>query len=144
MAHRRGVATRLEYGEVAGEVGALVGRRVLERVADAGLGGEVDHAVRLRRARGHDGGVGDVAGGHLDAGLARKPGGPRALQGRVVVAVEVVQPEHAVAPGGERQADVVADEARGAGDEDGGHGPRLAEAAAARPARRRLGADMEA
>jgi hypothetical protein len=45
---------------------------------------------------------------------------PRALQRRVVVGVEAIEAEHAVAAREEGEGVVRADEPRGAGDEDGG------------------------
>lgn len=95
-----------------------VGSRVLHRVADPSLRGQV-HDVREgydveELAEEH--GVVDVAiddehAGAVEEALAR------ALEVGVVVAVEVVEPEDAVTAALEGEGDVRADEARGAGDE---------------------------
>src|SRR3546814_7843456 len=47
------VAAGLEDVHEADDVGVDVGVRVLERVAYAGLGGEVDHPLRLERSEEH-------------------------------------------------------------------------------------------
>ena len=97
-----------------------VGLRVLHGVADAGLGGEV-----------HDVGEGDDVeelaeeGGIVEVGVDDEDAGAveealaGALEGGVVVAVEVVDAEDAVAAALEGEGDVGANEAGGAGDEDG-------------------------
>ena len=102
---------------MAHDVGLHVGIRVDQRVADAGLGGEVDHVGDAGgRARdGFDGGpVGNVGAVQREAGAgeARDPG---FLQSGVVVGVEVVDPDDRSARCGQAFGDMVANEARHSG-----------------------------
>ena len=95
-----------------------------ERVADAGLGGQVDDGVEPLRRRttapwpGRSPGRGDESGS-ADCGHELRQ--PVLLQLHAVVVVEVVQPDHLVAGGQEPAGEMEADEARGAGDEDIAH-----------------------
>ena len=77
------VAAGLQHRQVAGKVGALVGEGVVDRVADAGLGGEVDDplapGVRTRAAIGL--GVGDIGADHAES-RARRPAARRAASFR--------------------------------------------------------------
>src|SRR3546814_4819012 len=84
------VAAGLEDVHEADDVGVDVGVRVLERVAHAGLGGEVDHPLRLEVGEGRveRGAVLErraPEGEALQRRQARKPG---FLQSRVVVRSE--------------------------------------------------------
>ena len=103
------------------EVRGDVGQRVLEAVADAGLGGEVDHALeggRERRLNRRP--VGEVGAQEAPVGPAGavELGQPRLLERHVVVVVDVVEARHGVAARQQRPGDVKADEAGGAGDQD--------------------------
>ena len=110
----------LEEVDEASNVGGDVGLGVLHGVADASLSGEVedvgegDNVEELLKQGGvvkvtfHDENL--VFPEHCLTG---------AFQGGIVVAVEVVEPENAVAAFFEGKGAVAADEASGAGDEDG-------------------------
>ena len=119
------VAAGLEDVGEAHEVRFDVGQRVLEAVADPGLGGEVDHPVEARLGEGRldRGAVGEVGaeeavGGRPGRGGAVELGEPRLLEADVVIVVDDVEPDHGVAPREKRARDVEADEAGVAGDED--------------------------
>ncbi|XBI37670.1 hypothetical protein VPH35_122912 [Triticum aestivum] len=108
----------LEDADEARDVGGHVRLRRPHRVPHAGLRGEVQH-VR----EGHDGEepleqgrVVDVGAEHHHPARREQPL-PRALQGRLVVGVEVVEAEHAVAARPERQRAVRAHEPRSARDQ---------------------------
>ncbi len=108
------VAARgLQHRQVAGQVGALIGERILDRVAHARLGGQVHDPLGaafadqgLERLR-----VGDVHPDHGEAGPLFQPPGPRRLQGGVVVVVEGVDPD-ALAAVQQAMGDVGSDESR--------------------------------
>ena len=109
------------------EIAADVVEGRLQRVAHAGLGGEVQDArdgvpvaARERRDRLEIGDVGRLEG---EAGVRPQTLEPRPLQRRVIVAVEVVDAEHRLAAREQGQADVEADEAGAAGDQNR-HGAR--------------------
>jgi hypothetical protein len=106
------------------DIGAHIGARIDQRVAHAGLGGEVDDAVGVflpfqQRREG-------AALGHVDAGKAkrvaaeaRELGEPRLLQRRVVVVVDVVDADDGFAARHQRARHMHADEPGRAGDDDG-------------------------
>jgi len=96
-----------------------VGLGVLHGVADTGLGGEV-HDVGERddiEELAEEGGVVEVGVDDEDAGAVEEALAG-ALEGGVVVAVEVVEADDTVATALEGEGDVGADEAGGSGDED--------------------------
>ena len=98
---------------------------MLQRMAHPGLRGEVDHlagagAFEHRRHRRR---VGQVDAVEFEVLVGPQSRQARLFQGRVVVVVEVVDPDHPMALGQQALADMHADEAGGAGDQDsGGHG----------------------
>ena len=116
------VPAGLEHHHVALQIAAHVVERRLQRMAHAGLRGEVDHAVDAlvvaARKRGDRREVGDVGLGEGEAGMRLQPLQARPLQPRVVVAVEAVDPEHLLVAGEQGLCDVIADEAGAAGDQD--------------------------
>ena len=79
----------------AAEVAGGVGPRIFDRVAHAGLRGEVDHGGEAVAAeQGIDAvGIGEVEFGEAEA-VAPQPFEPRHLECGVVVAVEVVEADH--------------------------------------------------
>ncbi|CAA7396200.1 unnamed protein product [Spirodela intermedia] len=114
----------LQQRHEAGDVGLDVGLRVAHGVAHAGLRGEVqdvregDDVEEL----GEEGSIVDVALHHEDTALGEQHlAAP--LQRGVVVGVEVIEPQHAVAALLQGQRAVGAHEARGAGDQHR-HPPR--------------------
>lgn len=110
----------LEEVNEPSDVAVDVGARVLHSVPDTGLSGEV-HDVGERddlEELLEEGGVVDVALDDEDA-AALEEGLAGSLEGRVVVVVEVVEAEDAVAAAFQGGGDVSADETGGAGDEDG-------------------------
>src|SRR3546814_4684600 len=94
--------------------------RVLERVAYAGLGGEVDHPLRLEVCEGGFDcrAVFQRFAAEGEALQWRQPRQPGFLQPRVVVVVEVVVAQDFVTARQQALAEFRADEAGGAGDED--------------------------
>jgi hypothetical protein len=126
------VARGFQDRQVAGQVGALVGERVVDRVAHAGLGGQVDDALGAAGADQlhHRRVVGDVQADHGEARPAVETGGAGGLEGRVVVVVEDVDADHRLAAVEQALGHVHADETRGAGDDDRrvAHAPRPIEA----------------
>lgn len=118
------VTAGLEHVEEADEVALEVGARVLDGVADTGLGGEVHHDVEavLREQALDEGGVAQVTahegesavcvglGKHAQAGV---------LDAGVVVAVEVVETDDHIVGLLEQLLDEErADEAGRSGDEN--------------------------
>jgi len=88
-----GVPAALEDVKEADEVGVDVRVGVLDRVADSGLGGEVDDdAEAVRGEEGlHLAAIGKVDADKDEAVLLFKPLESGLLEGRVVVVVEVVE-----------------------------------------------------
>ncbi len=90
------LAAAFEHIEEADQIGVDVGVRIDQRIANAGLGGEmhdVGKPVR-REQRGHRVAVCEI--GLLEAKLRerRKLREPRLLQSRIVVGVEVVEADN--------------------------------------------------
>jgi hypothetical protein len=87
--------------------------RVVDRVADAGLGGEVnDDAETVGGEEGfHLAAVGEVDAGEGEGVALLEPFEPGLLEGRVVVVVEVVEADHLAALTEEALGEVEADEA---------------------------------
>ena len=117
-------AAVLQHAGDAGEIAGHVGVRMIERVAHAGLRGEVHDLLRAVRVehRRERGGVGDVHLLEAKAGMRGERSQPGLLERRRVVVVQVVDADHAVAVAQQAVADQHADESGCAGDEDrGGH-----------------------
>ena len=123
------MAARFEHVEEADDIALDVGVRVLQRVAHAGLRGEIDHAVGLEAVEGgfQRRAVFQRAFDEREPGLGRQQREACVLQRRVVVIVEVVVAQHFVAACQQAVAEGGADEAGGAGDEDA-HGGRPGDA----------------
>ena len=119
MAHAA-VAAAFEHAAEADQVRVDVGLRVVDRVAHAGLGGEMDHGLEALAAekRLHRPGVGDVRFDELESRFARRARKPRLLQSHIVVVVQIVEAGDALAALKQPQCQGGADEAGGAGDED--------------------------
>lgn len=117
---RVGRARRLEQRHETGNVSAHIRHGVHECVPHTGLRGEVEDVCEGHDVEqlGEELGVGDVAVDDVDPGAGEERGAA-ALEGRVVVVVEVVEAEHAVPSAAKRGGGVAADEPRGARDEDG-------------------------
>ena len=111
------VAAALEHGEKPREVagGVRVGRR--DRVAHAGLGREMNYAGKPLAGEQlrHRGLVGEVDAGETKPGVTVQPLEPGPLQGGIVVVVQVIESDDLIAARQQALADVVADEAGGAG-----------------------------
>lgn len=95
------VAAALEDIKEADEVALEVGARVLDGVADTGLGGEVHHDIEavLGEQPLDEGGIAQVAANEGEAALGIslcKHAQARMLDARVVVAVEVVEADDRV------------------------------------------------
>ncbi len=113
------VPAALKQIDEADEVGLGIGLRIDERVAHAGLGGEVDDALEVFLAEefGHARGIGDV---ELDEAKARMVGQllqARLLQADVVIVVEVVDADDLVAARQQALGNVHSYKSGGAGDE---------------------------
>ena len=114
------VAAAFEHVHEADDVAVDVGVRVLQRIAHAGLRGEVDHAVEatgleeLRHART----VGHVELDEAEALVRRQPRQPGLLEADVVVVVEVVEADDLIAARQQAQRGGHADEAGGAGEQN--------------------------
>ena len=116
------VAAALEHVEEAGQVGIRIGIRIDQRMPHAGLCGEMHHVRKpVRREQvGHRRAIRQI---DLLEAEVRAVGGkifePRLLQPGIVVGVEIVEANHAVAIRQQTLADVHADKAGSAGDENG-------------------------
>uniref|UniRef100_A0A804QEG5 Uncharacterized protein n=1 Tax=Zea mays TaxID=4577 RepID=A0A804QEG5_MAIZE len=118
---RVGVLGRhLQDADEPGHVGRHVRLRRLHGVPHPGLRGQVQHVRERRHVEEplQQRGVVDVGVEHQDAAAGQQRLA-RALQRRVVVGVEVVEAQDAVAAGPQRERAVRAHEARGAGDQHG-------------------------
>ena len=69
MADARAVAAGFQHRELAGDVGALIGERIVQGIADPGLGREVHDAPGRDLLHQHleGAGVGHVDPGHVEA-----------------------------------------------------------------------------
>ena len=115
------VPASLEHVEKADEVRVRVGVGVPDRMADSGLGREVDDPPRARacKERGHGVAVGYVDLLEGEAGDIVDPGEPGALlEIDVVVVAEVVDTGYRITARGEPAAEDRPDESRRPGDED--------------------------
>jgi hypothetical protein len=115
-----GVPAPLEDVEKANDIAVDVHMRILERVAHAGLGREMDDALRpfALEELCHSPSVGNVELDEPETGLRCKLRQPGLLQGNIVVVVEIVQPENVVAANEEPLRDMHSDESRCSRDED--------------------------
>ena len=115
-------AGELEHREVPGDVGVDIVLGMVERVADAGLGGEVGDAVDPRLGGGERGKPargGDVELLEAEARCFAEPLQPGLLQADVVIFVEVIDADDGIAPREQGDGDAIADEPGGPGDENG-------------------------
>ncbi|GER35037.1 root hair defective 3 GTP-binding protein [Striga asiatica] len=109
----------LENIHEARDVAGDIGRGIFHRVTDPGLGRKVHHVREGHEVEKLDKQIGVVyvTVDHEDPVPKKKVlAGP--FQGRVVVIVEIVEPDYAVAAPSKGGRDVAADEAGGASDED--------------------------
>jgi hypothetical protein len=114
------VPAALQHVGEAGQVAVDVGHRIRQGVAHAGLRAEVHHALETvaREQVGHGRAVGQVDALEAELRAALEPRQPLALEPDVVVVVEVVDADHAVAARQQALRDAGADEAGDAGDEE--------------------------
>ena len=116
-----GVSAGLQHRQVTGEVRALIGEWVFNRVANPRLGGQVHHATRagLAHQLTEAGGLGDVQPNHGEVRVSRQAISPRGLQGRVIVVVEDIDPHHPLATGQQPFGYMHSNKAGRAGDDEG-------------------------
>ena len=115
-------AAELQEHHLAHHIGLHVGVGIDQGVAHSGLGREMDdpgdRSALRRDRRGHGLAVGDVGAGEGEARVWLQQGEPRFLEAHVVVVVQIVHAEDALAAREQRPAHVEADEAGGPGHED--------------------------
>ena len=114
-------ARRFEQCHVRLDVGMHIGERIDQRVAHARLRRQVHDAldVGVRRDQaGEAAAVGEIEVMEAKALGAFEDGAAGVLEGDVVIVVEAVDPDHAAAAAEDGAADVEADEAGGAGDQN--------------------------
>jgi hypothetical protein len=112
-------ATLQDVGE-ARDIALDIGMRIHQRIAHPGLGGQMHHAVEpvLLEQRLHARAVRHIQLHELKARLAREPRQAVMLELGVVVVVQIVQAHHLVAAGEQDLADMHADKAGRAGNQD--------------------------
>jgi hypothetical protein len=122
MPHRVMAAAFEQVGKT-NEIAVDVGARIRQRVAHAGLGGQMDDSFRLAACKqGRQAlGVGKVQPLERESGQFRTLRQPRLLQRRVVVVVKVVDADDGVTAREQGAGRMQADEAGGAGHEDVHH-----------------------
>jgi len=118
------MADRLQNRQLAADVGFQIGARILQRVADAGLGREMQDGGPVRQPA--DDPRDRVRVGYVDLlepepAVVRQPGQPGLLQRRIVVGVEIVDPDDLIPTRQQGGGTTHADKAGGAGNQDG-HG----------------------
>src|SRR3954447_505086 len=114
------VPATLQHVEKALEIGIGVSVRLLDRIADAGLRGEMHHAGKPmpRKQRRNRLAIGKIGLHEGEAAI-----GPQELQAcpfqrRIVIAVEIVESDNGPALGQELPGDLKADEAGGTRDQN--------------------------
>ena len=114
------VPAALKHVQEPRDVRVDIGVRALERVAHAGLGGEMDHAGRLLLGEGRldHRPVAEIGLDEAEALALLKPGKARLFQRHIVIRIEVVEADHLVPAIDEAGCRVIANEAGGAGDQD--------------------------
>ena len=95
-------------------------RGIRQRVADPRLCGEMNDpcGTMSREELLHPGAIGDIQPHEAETRIGTQQIEPRLLQRRIVVVIEVVEPDHFVAALEELAGYVIADEAGRAGHED--------------------------
>ena len=116
------VSRDFQQVEMADQVGAHIGMRVLNRIAHPRLRAEMDDAVEVSAGeRGgearHVGEILVVKGEAIAAGFA-KAGKARLLQANIVIGVEIVDADDLIAPRQELAGKTVTDKPGRAGDEN--------------------------
>jgi hypothetical protein len=115
-----GVPASFEYIEKADNVAVDVHMGILEGVANARLSRKMNDALRpfAFEELSHTLPVGNVDLDGTESSARGKSREARLLQGNVIVAVEIVQPENVVAAREEPLRDMHSDESRCSRDED--------------------------
>ena len=118
------MAAAFQHVEEAGEIGIEIGVGILQRVAHAGLGGEMHH--RPEAAAGEElfggGAIGQIEAMKGEAVELPESRQPSLLERRIVIGIEAVDPDDRPARCEQALRETEADEACGAGDENGiGH-----------------------
>src|SRR5450756_257612 len=114
------VPASLQDIEEAFEIGVDIGMGVIDRMAHAGLGRKMHHRREtvLGKQTSNRRTVGEIELHETKARMLAQDVEPRLLQGRIVIAVEVVQADDIPAFGQELAGDVEADETRRSRDQN--------------------------
>src|SRR5262249_4181342 len=115
------MAAAFENVEEAGEIGVEISVRVLQRVANAGLGGEMHHRAEIAVAKK----ALDVSAfGEIDFMEGKfvefaQDVQPRLLQRRIVIIVDIIETDDRLATLKEAARQRKTDKSRSAGNQDG-------------------------
>src|SRR5690242_10159406 len=122
MPERRQAPRKLQHDQVPHHVGLDVDVRIGHRLANAGLGSEVDYPVDLAMSVGqrqHRLAVGDIEFEEGEGLAVTQWLHPGELQDRIVVRAEIVDSQDRLAPRQQGMRDLATDEAGHAGDQNG-------------------------
>ena len=93
------VAAAFEHVDEADQIAVDIGVRIQDGVADAGLGGQVDHLVEFLggEQRFHAGAISDIQFDEAELRVCSQPLQAGFLELDVVIVVQVVEADHLVA-----------------------------------------------
>jgi hypothetical protein len=119
MLHLR-VAAAFEHMQEAPDIGVDISVRMLQRIAHAGLRGEMDDALRLLLGedRAHDFLVGEVGLDEMKSVAPRQPREARLFERDIIIGAHIVEPNDLIAAIEQPGRRVKTDEAGGAGDQN--------------------------
>ena len=111
----------LQHVELTINIRPEIRARVFQRISDTRLSGQMHDAVyrfMARRQRHHVVPLGDIQSMKVETVPGRQQFEPRLLQGRVVIIVEVINPNDRLTSIQQCLAGMKADKSGGTGDED--------------------------